>query len=235
LKKVIVLFSILFLAACSGAPVRPPQENAIFHALTQDVALRQIVNHCGTLSTTLKNRGWQTQQDWWKRNGSFVEAAEFGFSHNLVKLNGDRRAAGSRYAMAVAMDVALEAESISNPVIQSSDRMLSCESILAKYGEGKMDLNTNRDLYKLLLTLDQQKGRYGKDLFVQQAKIDTKTGERYSRSSISAERLVIRKVCRAPKIATLKADWPSEIFEATCSDNKTALVTCEWGNCKVRQ
>lgn len=225
----------MMISACSSGPTRPPQEAAIFHALAQDATLRQIADHCGGISTTLENRSWQTHQSWWKRNGSFVEAAEFGFSYNLITLNGDRQVAGSRYAMALAMDVALEAQTLAQPVVQASDRALSCETVLAQYNEGKMDLNKNRDLYKLLLTLDQQKGRQGKDLYVQQAEVSSKTGKKYSRSSITAERLVIRNRCRDPKVQTLKASWPAEIFEATCPDKSSILVSCDWGNCEIRK
>jgi hypothetical protein len=196
--------------------------------------LRQVVDHCATVNKNLKNHAWQTQLDWWKRNGSFVEAAEFGFSYNLITLNGNRQSAGSRYAMALAMDVALEAETLANPIVKASDKMLSCEGVLAEYNEGKMDLSKNRDLYKLLLSLDQQKGRQASDLLIRQAQVVAHSGEKYSRSSITAERLVGRNVCPGPQVNTLKADWPAEIFEATCPDKSVVLVSCEWGNCKIR-
>ncbi|MBL4583388.1 MAG: hypothetical protein JKX83_02115 [Pseudomonadales bacterium] len=234
MQKFVLLLSVIFITACSSAPTRAPQEAAIFHALTQDSALRQIATHCGSLSQTLKNRSWQTQQSWWKRNGTFVEAAEFGFSYHLISITGDRQVSGARYAMALAMDVSFEAENVASSVVQASDRKLACESALSEYNEGKMDLNKNRDLYKSLLSLDQQKGRHGKDLLVEQARVSTKTGERYSRSSVTAERLVIRQVCAKPKIKTLKASWPSEIFEATCPDKSAVLISCHWGNCDIR-
>ena len=63
--------------------------------------------------------------------------------------------------------------------------------------------------------------------------MSTKTGEKYSRSSITAERLVSRNICKTPKVRTLKANWPAEIFEATCPDKSSAVVTCDWGNCKI--
>ena len=89
MKKFILLSVILLASACSSGPTRPPQEQAIFHALAQDATLRQIADYCGDISTTLENHSWQTHQSWWKRNGSFVEAAEFGFSYNLITLNGE--------------------------------------------------------------------------------------------------------------------------------------------------
>jgi len=221
------------MVACSGT-ARKPQEQAIFQTLVKDVTFRKLADQCNGVSKKSEQQVWRAQKEWWKRNGDFVEAADYGFSYNLINLTGERQETGARYAMALSYDIVHEAESQAKESTENGLSEESCIELMSAYREGKMDLSENKDLYALLLNLVQQKKTLGKDLQLQQSRLEVKKGQKYSRSSITAEKLAKRTVCPEAIIHTLKSNWPLEIFEATCSDNSYVLIECEWGNCKTR-
>ena len=231
--RIYALIIVLFLTACASAPVRPPQEAAIFHAFVQDAVIRKVVDQCGELSVELKNTAWMTRKEWWQRNGPFVEAADYGFSYSILSLTDDRQRTGARYAMAVAHDVIYESEEIINRAFSSGDKQRVCQDLLGEYSEGVKDLNKNKNLYDLLLNLVQVSKNQQEDLLLKQAEVSVKSGRKFSRSSITAERLANRQVCPRSSVSTLKADWPVEFFEVVCPDKSFAIISCSWGNCKV--
>ncbi len=231
--RISLVFLSLALVACSS-PARKPQEQAIFHALVHDATLRTLVQHCNEVSKSSEQEAWKAQKEWWKRNGAFVEAADYGFSYNMINFTGNRQETGARYAMALTFDVVDEAENRVSETLKEGVSEEACIAALLDYRDGNKDLSDNKELYSLLLNLVQQKKSRGPDLLLQQAELDIEKGKKYSRSSITAERLAIRTVCPGAVVHTLKANWPLEIFEASCPDKSYVLVECEWGNCKVR-
>ena len=231
--RIYALLIVLFLVSCASAPVRPPQEAAIFHAFVQDAVIRKVVDQCGELSVELKNIAWMTRKEWWRRNGPFVEAADYGFSYNMLSLTDERQRTGARYAMAVAYDVAYESEEIVTSALSSGNKQRVCQELLGEYREGEKDLNKNKSLYDLLLSLVQVSKNKHEDLLLKQAEVSAKSGKKFSRSSITAERLANRQVCPRSLVSTLKADWPIEVFEVTCPDKSFSIISCSWGNCKV--
>lgn len=231
--RIYTLLMVLFLTACASGPVRPPQETAIFHALVQDAVIRKVVDQCGELSIELKSNAWMARKEWWQRNGPFVEAADYGFSYNILTLTDKRQQTGARYAMAMAYDVAYESEAIVNSAFASGNKQDVCEALLSDYSEGKKDLSKNKNLYGLLLSLVQASENQHEDLLLKQAEVSIKNGRKFSRSSITAERLANRQVCPRSSVSTLKADWPVEVFEVSCPDKSFAIIACNWGNCKV--
>lgn len=224
---------LIFLTACASAPEWPPKENAIIYGLTHDATMRKVMVHCTATQPLLRDKAWQAEKNWWKRNGLFIEAADYGFSYNLLTLNGSRQETNARYAMALALEVQKAADSRAKIVTTSSDPE-NCVKIISEYNDGGRDLNKNSEYHPILTSLYQARKSQGPDLLLKQARVAEKTGKKYSRSSITAERLVNRSVCPRAKVTTLKSNWPTEIFEARCPDKTYALISCEWGNCKIR-
>lgn len=223
----------LFLAACSG-PSRKPQDQAIYQALVYDATLRNLAEQCINVNDTTDQEVWRTQQEWWKRNGKLVEAADYGFSYNVLNLTGDRQDTGARYAMSLSFDVVSDAKARADETLKDGKNELNCQAALAAFKEGNNDLKRDSESYSLLRDLALEKNNQGEDLLLKQAELAVQKGKKYSRSSVSAERLAKRTTCPGVTVNTLKSDWPLEIFEAVCPDKTYVLVECNWGTCKIR-
>jgi hypothetical protein len=234
LKSISIVILLLVLTACSSAPTRKPQDQAIYQALVDDATMRMITDGCGQLGNTLKQDAWRARKDWWDRNKALVEGADFGFSYNMIHLTGNRQDTGARYAMALGFDVIDQAQKEANKVLKDSDEYAACQKVLATYKDGKHELRDNKKFYPILLDLAQQKREHGKDLLLEQSKVQVKQGFTYSRSSMTAEKLAKRDICPDAVVNTLKSAWPEEVFEGTCPDNSFTLIQCEWGICKVK-
>ena len=232
LRITLVILSLL-LVACS-APARKPHEQAIYQTLVEEVTFRKLTELCNNVSNKTEQQVWRAKKEWWKRNGVFVEAADFGFSYNLITLTGTRQETGARYAMALSYDIVNEAENRTKASIEDGVTETTCLEVMTNYRDGKMDLSEDKDRYALLLTLMQQKESQGEDLQLKQAELELQKGRTYSRSSITAKNMAQRTICPDAKILTLKSKWPLEIFEASCPDKSYTLIECEWGHCKSK-
>jgi len=232
LLRITLIGLSLLIVACSG-PTRKPNEQAIFHALVEDVTFRKLSEHCRGVSKIAANKVWRAQKKWWERNGVFIEAADYNFSYNLINLTGERQETGARYAMGLSYDIVYEAESRANETITNGLEEEACIEVMSDYSDGKMDLSENKDFYALLLNLVQQKKDQGDDLQLKQSRLEVQKGQTYSRSSITARNIARRTVCPGVVIQTLKSKWPLEIFEAVCPDESYALLECKWGHCKT--
>ncbi len=233
IQRIILILCVMALAACSGVS-RTPQEKAISYALVNDVAARKLADECSKVSVTAKQAAWRGYRSWWKRNGSLVEAADYGLSYNLVTLTGDRLETGARYAMGLTFDIVYEAENRVAEMLASGDKEDTCVDVMGEYRDGAMDLREDRDLYDSLVVLQQRQDTQGSDLLLKMSEIHKKKGKKYSRSAYTVERMVKREGCVKPKVRSLKADGPNEILEAVCADKTFMLVRCEWRNCKIQ-
>ena len=232
LRFTLIALSLL-LAACSGTS-RKPQDQAIYQALVYDATLRNLAEQCINVSDTTDQEVWRTQKEWWKRNGTLVEAADYGFSYNVLNLTGDRQDTGARYAMSLSFDVVSDAKMRANEALQEGKTDITCQAALAEFKDGNNDLKRESEFYSLLRDLALEKNNKGEDLLLKQAELAVQKGKKYSRSSVTAERLAKRTTCPGVIVHTLKSDWPLEIFEAACPDKTYVLVECNWGTCKIK-
>lgn len=232
-QRLILVICVLALSACSGVS-RTPDEQAINYALVEDVTLRKLADQCSDLSVTAKQAAWRGYRSWWKRNGSLVEAADYGLSYNLVTLTDSRQETGARYAMGLTFDIVAEAEQRVAEILEGSDKAATCMDIMAEYRDGSMDLREDSNLYPILVKLQQKNDAKGQDLYLKMSKIEEASKKTFSRSAYTAERMVKREGCVKPKVRSLKADGPNEVLEATCADKSYMLIRCEWRNCKIQ-
>lgn len=233
LHRIILVLISLTLIACSG-PQRKPQEQAIYQTLVEDLTFRKLADHCNSVSKATEQHVWRAQKEWRQRNDVLVEAADFGFAYNMINLTGERQETGARYAMGLGFDVVHDAEKKANDIIQAGLSESDCFELMAEYKDGKKDFSENKDRYAMLLSLLQEKKKFGEDVLLEQAALEVKEGKSYSRSSITAQKMAARSICPGAKILTLKSQWPLEIFEASCPDDSYVLIDCKWGNCKPR-
>ncbi len=234
LQRLILVLCVLSLAACSGVS-RTPDEKAISYALVNDVVVRKLTDECSRVSVTAKQAAWRGYRSWWKRNGSLVEAADYGLSYNLVALTDDRLETGARYAMGLTFDIVAEAEQQVAELLDGGDKEDTCLDIMSDYRDGELDLREDSNLYGLLVNLQQEQELKGSDHLLKISRIEDKQSKKYSRSAYVVERLVKREGCVKPRVRSLKADGPNEILEAVCADKTFLLVRCEWRNCKIQQ
>jgi len=233
IQRVVIIISLLALAACSGVS-RSPQEQAISYALVNDVAVRKLTDQCTKVSVAAKQAALRGYRSWWKRNGNLVEAADYGLSYNLVTLTNDRLETGARYAMGLTFDIVAEAEQRVADLLSDGDKEDTCLDMMTEYRDGEMDLSEDTELFEILVKLQQSQEIQGADHLLNISRIERKKAKKYSRSAYVVERMVKREGCVNPKVRSLKADGPNEILEAVCSDKTFMLVRCEWRNCKIQ-
>ena len=232
-QRLTLILCVLALSACSGVS-RTPDEQAISYALIEDVTVRKLADQCSNLSVTAKQSAWRGYRSWWKRNGSLVEAADYGLSYNLVTLTDSRQETGARYAMGLTFDIVAEAEQRVAELLKDGDKTETCLDIMGEYRDGAMDLREDQNLYPILVRLQQEHDAQGQGVYLKMSKIEDKSNKKFSRSAYAVERMVKREGCANPKVRTLKADGPNEVLEATCADKSFMLVRCEWRNCKIQ-
>lgn len=233
LQRFILILCVLMISACSSSN-RTPDEQAISYALVEDVTVRKLTDACSNINVTAKQAAWRGYRSWWKRNGSLVEAADYGLSYNLVTLADSRQETRARLAMGLTFDIVSEAEQRVEELLKGGDKTEICIDVMGEYLDGSMDLREDSNLYPLLVKLQQKNDVKGQDLYIKMSEIEDKSNKKYSRSAFAVERLVKRQGCANPKVRTLKADGPNEVLEATCADNSFLLVRCEWRNCKIQ-
>ena len=233
LQRLTLVMCVLAISACSGVS-RTPDEQAINYALVEDVTARKLTDQCSELSVTAKQAAWRGYRSWWKRNGSLVEAADYGLSYNLVTLTDTRQETGARYAMGLTFDIIAEAEQRVAEILEGGDKAATCLDVMAEYRDGAMDLREDSKMYPLLVKLQQKRDAHGQDLYLKMSVIEDSANKKFSRSAYAVERMAKREGCVNPKVRTLKSDGPNEVLEASCADDSYLLVRCEWRNCKIQ-
>ncbi len=233
MRLTILIFaaSLAFLQGCSSNPLSPTGE-AVYYALEKDTHLRMWSDACQDVSPDLRQSALMAQQNWWQRNGTFVEGADFGLAYDLVQVSDTRTETGARLAMALTWNIVAEAEADIKKRLQG-DTAEVCRKELAEYNNGARDLRENDRLYRELVTLQQRLQREGTDLNLKRASVAQRSGKVYGRSFYVVERMTMRQGCSGGEIHLLKNAWPHEVYDARCPDGSYLLVRCEWGNCRL--
>jgi hypothetical protein len=99
--------SVLLLSLLVGcaSPPKPSTGQAVYYALQTDVQLRLWVEHCQGMSGKAKQIAWQAKSNWWRRNGAFVEGADFGLIREIMLVSGDRDVSGANLALVITTQV----------------------------------------------------------------------------------------------------------------------------------
>ena len=223
---------VLLFQGCSSQQLSPTGE-AIYDALGANMQLREWAEQCEVLSPELKRTALLAKKNWWQRNGTFVEAADFGLSYELIHVFDQRTDEGARLAMAVTWNLVLDAELAVKQRLASGHHVKVCEQVLKDYELGKFDLGSKSQWHRELVELQQRKQAHGEDLAVKQASMAVKTGKEYGRSFYIVEKLIKRNGCSAADVQLIQNRWPDEVYDARCGDQSYLLMRCEWANCRV--
>lgn len=223
------------LAGCSSAPKSSTNE-AVYYALQTDVQLRLWVEHCEGISSHLKQVAWQTKKNWWRRNGAFVEGADYGLTREIMQVSGERDVTGAHLALGITSQLVNEAEKEMQSILQSgSNQQKLCLNMLGKFNDGDYDLRDNNQIYPILVDLQQHQQINGKKLTQKAALLELKNKRKFGRSSYVVEKLAKRSGCPSANVTVIKADWPNEVYDVECPDNSYILIRCEWGNCLIHE
>ncbi len=227
----LIIFTLL--AGCSSAP-QSSTGQAVYYALQTDVQLRLWSDHCRGLGPKVKQAAWQAKTNWWRRNGAFVEGADYGLTREIMLVSGDRDVTGANIALGITTQVVEDAEAEMADILkESGDQRKLCLSMLSKFNDGDYDLRDNNQFYPTLVDLQRRSEREGKDLLEKSAALATNKQRKFGRSLFVVEKLAKRSGCPGANVKVIKTDWPHEVYDVTCPDKSYILVRCEWGNCLV--
>jgi hypothetical protein len=235
MARVRILLSALALSLLAGCSTPQSSTNdAVYYALQTDVQLRLWVDHCEGISSRVKQVAWQAKSNWWRRNGAFVEGADYGLTREIMMVSGDRDVTGANIALGITSQVVDQAEKEMQSVLEgSSNQEKLCMNMLAKFNDGDYDLRDNNQLYPTLVDLQRREQRDGQKLEEKAAMLEIKKKRKFGRSLYAVEKLAKRSGCPGAKVQVIKADWPHEVYDVQCPDKSYVLVRCEWGNCLV--
>ena len=225
---------LLFLVGCA-APKSSTSE-AVYYALQTDVQLRLWVEHCEGINGKVKQVAWQAKKNWWRRNGAFVEGADYGLTREIMLVSGDRDVTGANVAMGLTSQVVNEAEKEMQAILDgSSNQQKLCLNMLGKFNDGAYDLRDNNKYYPTLVDLQRRAQRDGTNLEEKSAALAVGKQRKFGRSLYAVEKLAKRSGCPGADVKVIKADWPHEVYDVQCPDKSYVLVRCEWGNCLVNE
>lgn len=228
----VIVGAVLALAGCSSNQISP-MGLAVYDTLETDAHLRTWVNACQQQGPELRRSAMLTYRNWWQRNGSFVESADFGLTYGIVRVSEERVETGARLASAMTWNIVQQADLDVQKKLVPNRADKACYSVLADYDSGKHDLGKKNKWHKELVELQRLKQQKGAELARQQAQVATVTGKEYGRSFYVTERLVQREGCNEADVRLIKNTWPNEVYDARCSDQSYLVIRCEWGNCRV--
>jgi len=233
LASSLVLSAMVLLQGCASSQLSPTGD-AVYYALQTDTTLRSWVDACKDVSGQTRQAAYTAKQNWWKRNGAFVDSADFGLAYDIITVTDERAETGARMAMALTWQVVETAEAEVNEMLSgASNKEDLCLSVLNQYNDGERDLRGNDKVYNSLVDLQRRSQKQGKDLDIKRAAVESKTGKVYGRSFYVVEKMAKRNGCPGAKVQLLKNAWPNEVYDATCPDGSYMLMRCEWGNCLV--
>lgn len=234
-KAVVLLLAVagVFLQGCSSAP-KSDRGEAIYQALKVDTTLRAWVDACKGVSHKTTKVANLTYQNWWRRNASLVESADYGLSYGVLKVTDTRQAAGAQMAMAITWDVVDSADQdVESELTLATDKEALCLRVLGRYNDGEQDLADMEGVYETLIELEHHKTKQGENVALKRASIEKRTGRVYGRSFYVAEKLSQRYACRGAVVHLLSNAWPYEVYNAECDGGNFVLIRCEWGNCMI--
>lgn len=238
LRFILAIVAVFLMQGCAQKPLSPKGE-AVFYALQADTMLRTWVSQCRDVSPRARQAGLTARNNWWERNGPFVEGADFGLAYNIVTVTDTRAETGARLAMAMTWEVTERAEETVTKLMEKAGddegREELCIKILGQYNQGKWDLHGSDETYNELVTLQRRSVNDAEKLDLRRGMVELKTQRQFGRSLYVVEKLSKRQGCPNAEVQLLKGEWPYEIYDVACPDESHLLMRCEWGNCLVLQ
>jgi len=232
-RLVLVGLALSLLYGCASAPKSNTSE-AVYYALQTDAQLRFWAERCKGVNSKTKQLSWQAKKNWWRRNGSFVEGADYGLTREIMLVSGDRDVTGANIAMGVTSQVVEDAErEVDGLLSETGDHAKLCMNILNKFNDGDYDLRDNNQLYPVLVDLQRRAQSEGDALEEKRAALAMKKKRKFGRSMYVVEKLAKRTGCPSGEVKIIKSDWPHEVYDVQCPDKSYILIRCEWGNCLV--
>lgn len=227
------LLALSLLTACASQ-TQSVSSGAIYYALQTDVQLRLWADHCSALGPQVKQAAWKAKTNWWRRNGAFVEGADYGLTREIMMVSGERDVTGANLALGITTQAVEDAEKEMASILeQSGDQKKLCLNMLSKFNDGDYDLRDNNQFYPVLVDLQRRSQQQGDSLREKAAQLEVAKQRKFGRSLYVVEKLSTRAGCPGGDVKVIKADWPDEVYDINCPDNSYILVRCEWGNCVI--
>lgn len=222
----------LVLAGCSssGADYR---NEAVADALETEAELRAWVQACEDVSGSAMDASRTADRVWWERNGQLLRAADYGFVKELDSFSDERRDESvALFTMRAGYTLRRQMQDRVSEQLDVRNPERVCQREMADFEAGERDLNQNDDYYRALVALANEGGI--DESPVRSSRQPEPPQDEYGRSYYEARNALEGNNCPDADIQILSANWPREIYEAQCSDQRYALISCEWGNCEVR-
>lgn len=225
--------SVIFLMLLVSCSSLPPKTEAIHITLVTDAALRNATQTCAELGVEERRFAERERVSWWRRNGNFVMAADYG----LLQLNWDDSPQSAEHqravlAMQVLENIQTDSELLYADWFGDYQESKDCKSLFGQVAKGKYDVEGDKKIAEVLAQISSEKQSVSAD--AERARSINSRYRKYGRSLYIVEKELQDVGCRAPKISLLRNSWPLETYDAVCSQQDYILVKCEWGRCELK-
>lgn len=235
-KLILMLISAVAIGGCAQAPQLSPKGDAIFYALQADTMMNTWRYECGQVSSRANYLAESARTDWWRRNGSLVEAADFGLAYNMVTVTDTRQDTGARLAMALTWEVQERANALVDKKLSNADdKDALCNQILSDYRQGSWDIKGSEEIQAALQSMKKASVEQRDDYDLKRGRIEAKTKKSYGRSLYVVEQFAEQEGCEKSSVQLIKGEWPYEIYDVVCDAKPFMLMRCEWGRCATME
>ena len=172
MRILMLLLASSLLFGCSSTPSATTKGQAVYYALAADTLSRTWEESCKAVNLDVRQKATLTRQQWWERNGAFVEAADFGLAYGIIKISDERIETGARLALAVTWDIVENADKKVADRLAKGNAAATCAEVIEAYGNGQYDLIDNKKYYKQLVELQSLQQLKEEDVKLKQASVE---------------------------------------------------------------
>lgn len=234
MKKILLmtgLVAITTVVGCASSGAKYTNE-AVAYALSTEAELRALVAACDRVSGPASAEAREADREWWRRNATMMQAADYGFIRELGSFADSRREESLvLFTMnaGYSLDQQMQANVAKRLDTRNPERV--CLQELASFRTGDRDLSRSARHYTELVALSAE-ARIDQNA-LRSSRAPASANRDFGRSFYQTESALAAIGCRQANISMLKNDWPMEVYEAQCQDTSYHLVRCEWNRCEV--
>lgn len=233
----------------------------IHHVLLSDQILRQTSTECMRLYPSVMPYAYEVRRQWWQRNGFWVQQADRALSKTIqasierrserasVTAPGNQNAitsetihhpiksGASAYqtpvpvesGLQISLDIHQQAEQYRDRYLSQNPGQSGCQQFLKYYHSADSDFESQQNGQQIT----QRLNHLSADYYPQWSNETGPLHQSYDRSLRIAEKLARQTLCRSAHTTAVILQWPREVYNIDCGEQRQYLMRCIWSECSL--
>lgn len=223
---------LLALVGCSSLPEIDQQQLAdaqlIQNVLLQDATLRQVSTECMRLYPETMALAYESHAQWWQYNSRWVIQADQGLNKQVLdSVERHQSVKGTTLGLSISLKVSQQASLNRDELLTNNPGAEGCKTLLNAYQQGDRDLD--RDSKLELSRLPVLAAEY----FPPRQLEASVLLQSHDRSQFVAERIAQGALCPQAQLTALVRQWPREVYNVDCGQERQYLIRCRWSECQI--